>query len=117
MKPRTIEILCFASCPNTQATIDRVREESAAGGIAVDLRVVWVESEEDAQRFRFVGSPSVRVDGRDVDPEAEGREDFGLQCRMYADESGLHGVPPAAWIRTALLRTAERFPDEISREE
>jgi hypothetical protein len=107
MKARNVEILCFASCPHGQAAIDRVRKESAAGRVAMDLRVVRVETEEEAHRLRFLGSPSVRVDGRDVDPEAEGRDDYGLQCRIYADESGYHGVPPTSWIRAALLGTAE----------
>jgi hypothetical protein len=100
MQPRIVEILCLASCPHVQATIDRVRAASTAADVAVDLRVVHVETEEHAHRLRFLGSPSVRVDGRDVDPDADGREDYGLTCRMYADEDG---VPSTKWIRAALV--------------
>ncbi|WP_437979181.1 hypothetical protein WMF11_25040 [Sorangium sp. So ce295] len=108
MKQRIVEVLYFASCPHGQAAVDRVREVSEGAGVAVDLHVVQVESEEAAHRLRFLGSPSVRVDGRDVEGDVEGRTDYGLQCRVYADESGFHGVPPASWIRAALLAPSER---------
>jgi hypothetical protein len=102
--PRVVEILCFASCPHTQAAVDRVRAEGDAVQVAVDLRIVHVETEEQAVRLRFLGSPSVRIDGCDVDPDAAGREDYGLQCRVYAASTGLDGLPAAAWIRDALRK-------------
>jgi hypothetical protein len=107
VKPPAVEILYLASCPHVQPTVDRVREASTTTGIAIDLRLVLVESEEQAHRLRFLGSPSVRVDSRDVAPDAGERDDCGLQCRLYADETGgaLHGAPPLAWLRAALLRT------------
>ncbi len=105
MPRRAVEILGFASCPHLQAAVDRVRAEIDAAGVAADVRVVHVETEEEAYRLHFLGSPSVRVDGRDVDPDAERRAGFGLTCRTYA---GGGGVPPAAWIRAALLGGADR---------
>jgi hypothetical protein len=108
MSVRTVEILCLESCPHTQPTVDRVREVSAACGVAVDLRVVHVESGEHAHLLRFLGSPSVRVDGRDVEQQAEERTDHGLQCRVYPTDVGLQGLPPASWIRAALLGGSSR---------
>jgi hypothetical protein len=61
-----------------------------------------VESEEDAKRLRFVGSPTVRVDGADVEPAAAAREDFALQCRVYQVDGRLEGAPPTSWIASAL---------------
>ena len=43
-------------------------------------------SDEQAQHERFLGSPTVRVGGVDVDPDAEGRLDYGLTCRAPVDE-------------------------------
>jgi len=50
----------------------------------------------------ILGSPTVRVDGRDVDPQAEERRDYGLSCRVYRTERGLAGLPDARWLRAAL---------------
>lgn len=61
-----------------------------------------VERDEEAQRLRFLGSPTVRVDGRDVEPGADVREDFGLKCRLYRTEDGLTGTPAEEWLVAAI---------------
>lgn len=50
----------------------------------------------------FLGSPTVRVDGRDVEPGADVREDFGLKCRLYRTEDGLTGTPAEEWLVAAI---------------
>ena len=65
-----------------------------------------VETPEEAEQVRFLGSPSVRVDGRDIEPGAESRTDFGMTCRLYRSPAGRSGVPPHEWIERALNRAA-----------
>jgi hypothetical protein len=55
-----------------------------------------------AERERFLGSPTVLIEGRDVDPRAGQRDDYGLKCRIYQTASGLAGLPPDEWILAAL---------------
>jgi hypothetical protein len=52
--------------------------------------------------MRFLGSPTIRVNGRDVEPGADDRETFVLACRVYRTEAGISGQPLDAWIRAAL---------------
>ena len=104
MASQSVEIFYFEGCPHAQPTVDLVRAIVAETDGAVDVREVIITSEDDALRLRFLGSPTVRVDGQDVDPDAEGREDYGFQCRVYPNGAGLDGLPPATWIRSALLR-------------
>lgn len=94
------EILYFDGCPNVEACADRVRAVATRLGVEVDLQLVRVASVEAAVRERFLGSPSVRVNGLDVDPSARDRTDFGMSCRVYAGA----GVPPDAMIAAALGR-------------
>lgn len=54
-------------------------------------------------RLRFLGSPTVRVEGRDVEPGAEVRTDFALSCRVFRTEGGAAGQPNPRWIREAPL--------------
>jgi hypothetical protein len=61
-----------------------------------------------AERARFVGSPTVRVNGRDVDPEGELSAEYTLECRLYWHEHHLAGYPQERWVRDALLRAAGR---------
>jgi len=61
---------------------------------------------EAARNLRFLGSPTVRVNGRDVEPGAEERPDFTLSCRVYRSEQGFAGQPPERWVRQALAEAA-----------
>ena len=93
-----IEILYFDGCPNHEPTLDLAREVIGELGIDAEIREVAIETPEAAEAHRFVGSPTVRVSGRDIEPDARQRTDFALSCRMY--ESG--GVPPKELLVDAL---------------
>jgi hypothetical protein len=99
----TIELLFFDGCPSHERLVPLVRELAASTGTIVVLR--RIESPEQAEHERFLGSPTVRVDGSDVDPGAAERTDYGLKCRIYrSEELGQSPLPPAEWIRAALER-------------
>jgi hypothetical protein len=101
-----IELLYFEGCPSYAELLPRLRDLVAAQGIGEEVELRRVETPEDAERERFLGSPTVRVDGEDVDPTARGRDGFGLECRLYKTEDGLARTPPEEWIRAALERAA-----------
>lgn len=106
MNDRTIELLYFDGCPNQARllpTLEQIAEHSRA-----ELRLRRVETPEDAQRERFLGSPTVRVNGVDVDPTAAKRGDFGIKCRIYRSADGVSPLPPERWIRAALLSLLPR---------
>ena len=83
---------------------------NANGAERTNIELVRVDDDEAAARERFLGSPTVRVDGRDVEPGADERTDFGLRCRLFAIPEGLRGVPADDWVLGALerARTASR---------
>ena len=97
-----IEILSFDGCPNREPTLDLARAVVEELGLHAEIREVRVETAEEAERERFLGSPSVRVNGRDIEPEARDRADFALGCRMYAGG----GVPPKELLVEALLEAS-----------
>lgn len=97
-----VEILYFDGCPHYAEVEQSVRTLLEREGVVADVELRCVVDEEDALTARFLGSPSVRVDGRDIEPGAESREDFGMKCRLYRTADGLQPVPPAAWIADAL---------------
>lgn len=99
-----IEILYFDGCPNHVAAAGLVEEVLADHGMDADVRTVAVESPEEAERLRFLGSPTVRVDGRDVEPGADERGDYVLACRVYRTAEGTSGIPDRGWVAAALRR-------------
>jgi len=100
-----IEVLYFDGCPSYAALLPRLRELLGAEGVADDPQLRRLESTDDAERERFLGSPTVRIDGEDVEPGADARTDFGLKCRLYRTESGASPVPPDQMIRDAVRRS------------
>lgn len=97
-----IELLYFDGCPSYEALLPRLRDLVAKEGIETEIDLRHVESSEAAESERFLGSPTVRVEGEDVDPSADGRTDYGLKCRLYRSAEGTSGVPPEQWISAAL---------------
>jgi len=101
-----VEILSFAGCPNHLGAIELVERVSGEVGLEPEIRVLDVPDHEAAERLRFLGSPTIRVGGRDVDPHAKERSDYALSCRVFRTERGISGQPDARWVRDALLREA-----------
>ena len=101
-----VEILYFDGCPNHEPALALVERVSRELGIEPELRLVNVPDGEAAQRLRFLGSPTIRIGGVDVDPRTEERSEYALSCRVFRTEAGVVGQPDERWVREALLREA-----------
>ncbi len=104
-RPR-VEILYFEGCPNhepARALVERLATELR---IEPEIRLVEVTDPEAAVALRFLGSPTVRVNGVDVEPGAQERRDFALSCRIYRGERGVAEQPQESWVREALTEAA-----------
>ena len=78
-----IEILYFNGCPSYRTAEKTLQEVLAKGGMEAEVDMVAVNNDEEAQRLRFPGSPTIRVDGQDLFPVPQ-RASYALGCRMYA---------------------------------
>jgi hypothetical protein len=99
-----IEVIAREDCPNrgmALVVVERVVDET---GIPAAIEIVEVASDEDAETYRALGSPTVLVDGRDVDPEPSLTADYSADDRIYRTHRGPCGWPEPEWIRDALLR-------------
>ena len=100
----TLEVLYFDGCPSHDRLLPVLHELAAEHDVA--LEQLHIETAEQAEQSRFLGSPTVRVDGVDVEPGAQERTDFGLKCRIYRSSEGQSGLPPTEWIERALSADA-----------
>jgi Domain of unknown function (DUF2703) len=97
-----VEVLYVAECPSYPGALKLVREVLAAQGIVAEIQEVLVSDKSMANKLQFSGSPTIRVNGRDVAGEAKEQQSFGLSCRLYAG-SKQGGLPPAEMIRKAVV--------------
>ncbi len=102
--PPRVEILVFDGCPNAEPTRELVGRVARELAIEPEICVVLVSDAESAQSTRFLGSPTVRVDGHDIEPGAGQRTDFAFSCRVYGTANGLAGQPDETWVRDALTK-------------
>jgi hypothetical protein len=102
-----VEILSFDGCPNHLGAIALVERVSGELGLEPEIKLVEVPDREAARRLRFLGSPTIRVGGRDVDPDTGERSDYALSCRVFRTEAGIAGQPDERWVREALRREAQ----------
>jgi len=103
-----IEVLYVDGCPNHDALVSRLTGLLAEAGVDEHVSLRCVASHEAAERERFLGSPTLRIDGYDVEPGAEQRTDFGIKCRLFASAEGLRGTPPDDWVLDALTLAGAR---------
>lgn len=99
-----IEFLYWAGCPSHPEALRRLREVLEGEGVSDPIEMVRVETEEQARRLTFPGSPTIRFDGLDVQPEGLPRLRPGLTCRIYHVEGRVSPLPTREMIRAALHR-------------
>jgi hypothetical protein len=98
---RLVEVLVTPECPHRDAAVALARRVCGLAGQA-ELRVIQVNDQAAAERLRFPGSPTIRVDGRDIEPGADGNVEVVHGCRLYRGPHSLHGLPEEGWLRQAL---------------
>ncbi len=96
-----VEMLYFDGCPTYRAAEEILRRVLVQLDPDAKVELVGVNTDAEAQRLRFPGSPTIRVDGEDLFPVPD-RAGYALGCRMYATAEGLKGSPTAMMLRAAL---------------
>ncbi|HEY7150078.1 MAG TPA: hypothetical protein VH391_00170 [Solirubrobacterales bacterium] len=98
----TVELLWWRECPSWEEALAVVREEMEVAGLdAGSLQVREVRTDRDAELEGFVGSPTIRVNGRDLQPPSD--DPVGLTCRVYRLSDGrISPLPERAEVREAL---------------
>lgn len=95
-----IDLLYFDGCPSWEAAIKNLHTALSSEGLNADINLIKVDTAEDASRLKFLGSPSILVNGMDLWPEQ--RSVYTLSCRVYATPQGMRGVPTVEMLQEKL---------------
>jgi hypothetical protein len=94
--------LYYENCPSHDVALERLRSVLFEEEIEAEIEIIRVETDEQAQQLRFIGSPTIRIDGRDIDPPGPDAY-YALTCRAYQLEDGrISPLPAPEMIRRAL---------------
>ena len=101
-----IEILYFNDCPSWKIVLRDLREVLGELEINSDISLVEVETHNEAMKYKFIGSPTIRINNIDVFSSKQ--NDYGLGCRVYQTPQGLKGSPTEEMIRTQVEKTLKQ---------
>ncbi len=87
-----------------------VRDVLVTEGVSVEIREVLVTDDRMAMELAFSGSPTIRINGRDVAVESFDTKRFALSCRLYSGSSEI-GLPPVELVRRAVAEAHQGNED------
>jgi hypothetical protein len=102
------EMLTLEGCPHAMVARDHLLVAARAEGILATVVENVVDPLGDARLLRFLGSPTIRIGGVDVEPGADERTEYGFMCRTYAAGDRTSGAPTVEMIRAAIRVHLER---------
>lgn len=97
-----IELLYFENCPGYEKALKNLRELLEEKELKEEIQMTEVTSDGQARELRFIGSPTIRINGKDVDEHVWSVKDNGMKCRIYLHEGKILGYPPKAMNRRAI---------------
>lgn len=104
----TLELLYLDGCPHHSEAVDLVNSVLEAEGIPAEVQQILIRNREDADAHRFPGSPTVRVNGQDIERISTDRPGVGFACRTYVVDGKMLGVPPRSWLEEAVRLARKR---------
>jgi len=102
-----IELLYFDGCPSYKLADEYIKEIIAEEGLDVEYELIDVEKDKRGQILKFLGSPTILIDGEDLEEGVSEAESFELKCRIYSIDGKFAGCPPKEYFREAILKHAE----------
>ena len=99
-----ITVLYCDDCPSLNPTLERVKKVLNEENIEQEILLKKVETSEEAVNLKFTGSPTILINGIDIDPPGEGSY-FAMNCRAFKKENGnISPIPPIEMIRKLVIK-------------
>ena len=101
-----VEVLYVADCPSHPAAVELVKYVLASNAVKADVTEILVADERMARELQFRGSPTIRINGRDIAEDSGKTEGCGLTCRLYPGSLQI-GLPPVDLVHRAVTQAKE----------
>ena len=98
----TIEFLYFDRCPNHEKALTTLKEVFSDAGMKDEIQIIRIQRQEDVVKYCFIGSPSIRIDGKDLEVAEDESTEYSMRCRRYKNGDTMNGFPSKELIRKNL---------------
>jgi len=102
-----IEFLYFDGCPNHETALANLKEVLSEAGVKDDIQIINIDRPEDVVTHCFLGSPSIRINGKDLEITEDESTEYSMRCRRYKNGDVMEGYPSKELIRVNLLASRE----------
>jgi len=96
-----VEILYTDECPFWKEALKLIESVVRESRMEISIKNTKVSSVTEAKRLKFPGSPTVRINGVDIDPAVKETEGY-VGCRIYRYKGRMYEYPPREMIKSAL---------------
>ncbi len=97
-----VELLYTDSCPHYKEALHILQDILKEIGSDEPITMTMIRTEKDVKEHRFSGSPTIRINEKDVDPKFKDSGNYGFRCRVYFWEGNFNPFPPAGMIQETI---------------
>lgn len=101
-----IELLYFDDCPSWKKAYEVLSETLKELGLHQEVELILVETQEEAVKNKFTGSPMIKLNGEDIFPT--GQENYALGCRVFQTPEGYKGWPTKEMVVSKLTQLIDQ---------
>lgn len=102
-----VEFLYFEGCPNHETALTNLKDALEEAGVSEEIGIIKIEELEDVTEHRFLGSPSIRINGEDIEIAEDESTEYSMRCRRYRNGDTIEGFPAKELIQTKLTAVQE----------
>ena len=103
-----IDCCIVEECANHHLAEDMLAGVLSEFGVRESIERIDIPDAEKGKLVTFPGSPTIRIDGADVEPDWQPCDDCTPRCRLYMTAEGLRGLPERDWIVQAIQQAQGR---------
>lgn len=108
-----VQLLYYPDCPSHERAIELVYEALQAEGVQAEVETICIETDQEAEQYRFIGSPTIRFNSVEVDPVPH--LPYRLTCRTFRHEGGrLSPVPSLTMLRRTIQQALEEEKTHVN---
>lgn len=97
-----VEFLYFEGCPNHETALANLKEVLSEIGMTDEIEIINIDKLNDVSIHRFLGSPSIRIDNKDLEITEDNSTEYSMRCRRYKNGDIMEGFPSIELIKIKL---------------